>query len=424
MATDRRTRLTGPVALAVLGLALAVLLCLCFAAAPASAVRGKASARAKAAACRAVARSSKARSARSRARARVVLKRCLRRASLSSRKPKRQPPAPTTTEPAPAPTTTEPAPAPTTTEPVAVPTTTEPVPAPAPTPEPAPAPTPEPAPAPAPTEPASWVGDFETGGLGQWDGKDGNRSLVDRYFKMVTSPATQGNYAFGAVLDPQATTGDVGQRSLLYLYPSNVASQGKTQAYEGADRWYHTYLYFPADFTPAPNTSWNWVVEWHNWPNDGCCANLAVSVDTSGGGERLSLRTMGGGNPAHPIEETGTAYTNPAAHVDWYVGDGQLDRGHWYDLVTHVKWSSDPAKGLVEWFVDGRQIVSKSDSTLFWYADNNENFSGATPGSGQAYYMEGYYRPMNLPSGQVNSTPATVYHDGARIAPSRASVGG
>ena len=344
---------------------------------------------------------------------RAAMRRCLRRATATidsrgtTRRRKRPKPTTTTTDTT---TTTT-----TTTEPTSAATT-----------EPAPTTTTtEPTPTTTPSTPPSWVADYETGSTSQWDGKDGNRTLASTYFKTVTSPTLQGNYAFGAYLDPQASSGDVGQRSLLYLYPNDTASQGKTQAYEGADRWYHTYLYFPSDFEPAPNTSWNWVVEWHNWPDGPCCANVAVSVDTSGGGERLSLRSMGGGNSTYPIDSgSQTAYGNPAAHVDWFVGDWSLERGHWYDLLTHVKWSSDPSEGLLEWWVDGRQIVSRQTSTLFWYADNNKNLSGTTPGSGQAYYMEGYYRPMNLPDGTVNSTPATVYHDAAKIGSSRDSVGG
>jgi hypothetical protein len=175
---------------------------------------------------------------------------------------------------------------------------------------------------------------------------------------------------------------------------------------------------------PAPNSNWNWVVEWHNWPNDACCANLAIGVDTYGGGERLFLRSLGGGSAAHPIEQTGSAYTNPSAHYDSFVGDATLDRAHWYDLLLHVKWSSDPTRGLVEWWVDGQPIVSRQTSTLFWYADNNENFAGSTPGSGQAYYMEGYYRSGRLADGSPDTSTQTVLHDGARNGPTRASVGG
>ena len=271
----------------------------------------------------------------------------------------------------------------------------------------------------------TWVGDFEGGSLSQWDGRDGNRSLLERYFRTVSSPTAPGSrFAFAATVDPQASSGDAGHRALLYLYPEDVASKNKSGAYEGSDRWYRTLVYFPADFRPARNTNWNWIVEWHNWPNGPCCANLAVTVDTEDGGERLSLRAMGGGDRAHPIDEYDNADDNPAAHVDTYVGDTALDRGRWYELVTHVKWSADPAKGLLEWWVDGRQVVSTRTSTLFWYADNNENISGQTPGPGQAYYMEGYYRPTKLPGGATDTSSATVYHDGAKIGPTRDSVGG
>jgi Polysaccharide lyase len=278
------------------------------------------------------------------------------------------------------------------------------------------------------TESPLWRGGLETGSFSEWAQLDGNLAERDRYFGVVTSPVVDGRYAFRSTLDANARgSGESGQRSMVLLFPNNVPSNNKSGAYEGGERWYRTHFYFPADFHPSPDSTWNWIVQWHNWPDGPCCSNLAISADSSGGGERVSLRVMGGADAAHPIENNDViTERNPAGFLEWFVGDPVLKRDHWYDSVVHVKWSADPSKGFVEWWLDGHRIVSKAMPTLFWYADNNRNYAGATPGPGQAYYMEGYYRPNTLPNnaagGPVDTSTATVYFDGAQMGPTPGSV--
>jgi hypothetical protein len=304
---------------------------------------------------------------------------------------------------------------------------------PAPASESAPAPAPEPAPAPAPeptSEPPLWLGDFSTGGLSQWDGLNGNRSQVSRYFGVVPKPAggpAGTNYALAAKVDANAVDGgQYGQRSLVVNWPNDTPSQNKSGGFEGAERWYRSWIWFPSDFNPAQNTAWNWVMEWHNWPDAVCCANVALSVATDGvanGGEALAMRIMGGGSSQYPVETYSVADNrNPDGHQEWFVGDPQLKRQHWYDVIVHAKWSADRTKGLVEWWLDGQLVFSRQTSTLFWYADNNQNFAGASPGPGQTYLMEGYYRPSTLSNGQLDTSVETVFHSGARIGATGAGV--
>ncbi len=266
-----------------------------------------------------------------------------------------------------------------------------------------------------------WQRNFETGNFGQWDQLNGNLAQRDRYFGIVSkpSPVAEGRYAFRSTVDGNATeVGQSGQRSMVLVFPDNVASKNKTGAYEGGERWYRTHVYFPSDFQPSPNSAWNWLVQWHNWPNGPCCSNLALAVDARKGQEKLSLRVMGGGDSEHPVEANDIiTEKNPTGNLEWFVGDDNLRRGHWYDSVVHVKWSANHSKVLVEWWLDGRLIAARRTATLYWYADNNKNYAGVTPGPGQAYYMEGYYRPATLPDGKpggpIDTRSATVYFDGA-----------
>jgi len=257
------------------------------------------------------------------------------------------------------------------------------------------------------------------------DGNTSTSALQDRYFSLVSSPALPGSPAFRATVDANAVgSGEAGQRSLLTLFPNRVPSQNKSGAFEGSDQWYRAHILFPTGFRPSPNTDWNWVLEWHNWPDTACCANLGVTVDTDpsrGSGARLTLRTMGGGNAANPIDRV-DVWHNPAAQVNYFVGDPSLQLNHWYDLQVHVKWSADPSRGLVEWWLDGKLIVSRAQATLFYYANSNTAVSGAGPGPGQAYIQDGYYRDSHLPDGSTDTSTMSVYSEGITRGLTQASV--
>jgi hypothetical protein len=274
----------------------------------------------------------------------------------------------------------------------------------------------------------SWVGGYEGGTFAQWDQLNGNLARRDRYFRTLTRPAPvfEGKHSFESVVDAGATqAGEAGQRSMVLLFPSHatVAHENRTGGFEGNERWYRTHVYFPKSFQASPNNGWNWILQWHNWPDGPCCPNLSLAVDTTGGGERLSMRAMGGGDAAHPVEKDPVIFErNPTGQLEWFVGDPALRRNHWYDVLVHVKWSYEHSKGLVEWWLDGRRIMSRRMSTLYWYADN-DTLPGQTPGPGQTYYMEGYYRPARLPDGSVDQSVASVIYDGARIGPTAGSVG-
>ena len=283
--------------------------------------------------------------------------------------------------------------------------------------------------------PGVWCGDFGAGFAG-WDGFDGNAQARGRYFAIGTAPreVPVGTSYFSARVDAGATPPDgVGQRSVVYLYPDPDPTRAKTQAFEGSEQWYHTSIQFPWAFRSSPGTSWNWVAEWHNWPNSVCCANVALTVDTTRARGRrhgrglpraaLSLRVMGGGDRRHPVDVYGgDAARDPRVRTRWFVGDGVLDRGHWYDVLLHVRWSRHASAGLVEWWLDGRQVMSARMPTLYWYRDNREGDSLITTGPGQAYWMLGYYRPR-WRGGRLDRRVATVMHAGPRRGPTRESVG-
>jgi hypothetical protein len=262
-----------------------------------------------------------------------------------------------------------------------------------------------------------WSDGFSSGGFGAWDALDGNtssRAAIERYFAIVHNPAGRGR-VFRATVDGGASTpGEYGQRSLLELFPdSERRGRALSEGIQGRDRWFHASVYFPKNFTPAQHTDWNWAIEWHNWPETTCCENLAVTVDTDptrGHGWRLSLRSEGGGDPQHPVEAY-PAYPRQAGttHDDHIVGARHLRRGHWYDILMHVVWDYRPQYGLVQWWLDGKRIISRHTSTLYWYSDADADLSGSQPGPGRTYLEVGYYRDNRLLNGSTATSVESVY---------------
>ena len=307
-----------------------------------------------------------------------------------------------------------PAPAP---DPVAEPAPTEPAPAPAPEPDPVPVPEPDPVPVPdvspiSPTARMHWNGDFSTNSWSQWDSADDDCRPQDH--SVVTSPTPPGmSVASRHTVTVDSTLGQSGTRCLVYNDPKSTPSSGKSNAYAGAESWYEDWMYFPADFDPAPNTDWNWVWQLHNWPDSEGPVNLVAGVITNSsdggpsGGQRLSLRVIGGASPANPIDSYGTGNyrQNPDVVEKWLRGPN-IQRGHWYRMVVHVKWSRQ-ATGLVEYWLDNQLVGAHAGPNLFYHAAGG---GYANPDhAGQAYYSVGYYRSRT-------SLPAeTVYHAGTKV---------
>ncbi len=271
-----------------------------------------------------------------------------------------------------------------------------------------------------------WRGDFTTRDWSQYDGRPTHRPDGDPAdFALL---ATARGPAFRALVrsrDRSAVAGESGQRTLLTLWPSEDGGRsGKTHAFQDADAWYRDDIYFPPGFQPTRDTVWNWLYEIHNFPDGPCCANLALAVVTDSedggphGGARLSVRVMGGGSPAHPIDGgTGRAQDNPDALVRWLRGP-ELQTSRWYQFVWHVHWDWRPnsagGQGRMEYWLDGRLIGRYSGPTLFYYR--------SLSGPGQGYLTNGFYRPDDATAGYAQPT-VSVYHASTLIGPSAASVG-
>jgi hypothetical protein len=193
---------------------------------------------------------------------------------------------------------------------------------------------------------------------------------------------------FAGLLTPIATVGGGGvavstaydpaaPHPLTALYISAVyARAGFSTEHlpvEGQSTWYHVGMELPAGLYRPTTGQWNWLVEWHidyhteHFPASpvstavGVYTDYPVVVGKVGRHPRLVLR-LAGGTSARPLYQT-------------LVVPGLVRFNHWYDMFFHFVWSANPGVGRVQWFVDGRQMVSEPFPTLFANADGTNSYN-------------------------------------------------
>ncbi len=213
-------------------------------------------------------------------------------------------------------------------------------------------------------------------------------------FQIARSPTVEGTCSSMIVLGPdsanQINAGSDG--ALMWLSPRYGVS--------GQQLWQRFFVYFPPDFRATPG-DWNWFAEWHN---DGGYrpfverreitweyANLSWTVRNLRV-PRIALRVLGG----------------PSASPKriWSNAQTRLKLGHWYDILVHVVWSPDPAVGRVDWWLDGKRLLSITTPTLYTRPDGSVSSAAAELG---------YYRLHA-------DYPARVFYDEALLGTIAASV--
>ena len=53
-------------------------------------------------------------------------------------------------------------------------------------------------------------------------------------------------------------------------------------------------------------------------------------------------------------------YSTRVPYARRWFGKGKFTAGQWHDFAVHVLWSRDPAKGFVEVWFDGEQVVPRA----------------------------------------------------------------
>lgn len=169
----------------------------------------------------------------------------------------------------------------------------------------------------------------------------------------------------------------------LYRTAANARSGYLTVSEE---TWYRTRIMFPSGNVFCSGDS-NFLVEWHVDNNTqslgGNSPGLYVACDfplltTGGVNPRLILR-WASGSPSAPSytywPSTGAGGYNeqagPAVIFD-----------QWQDHLVRVIWSTNPAIGRLDWWIDGVSKVARNMSTLYTNP-NNQN--------GASYHTFGLY---------------------------------
>jgi hypothetical protein len=161
-----------------------------------------------------------------------------------------------------------------------------------------------------------WRGDFETGTLEQWKGAPKSDAV-----KVVKDIVREGKYALRIDGSNAAKRGVLDRIEFQHQpVPPGTA--------EGTERYFGWSFYLPKKFTDT-----NHVVGYFETRNSW---SQVMSFEAKGEDVKFSTR--------QPYQ------------LHW-TGKGKLTPGRWHDIAVHVVWSRDPAKGLIEVWFDGENVV-------------------------------------------------------------------
>ena len=161
-----------------------------------------------------------------------------------------------------------------------------------------------------------WRGDFETGTTEQWSGAPKSESV-----RIVTEPVRAGKFAVRIDGSNAARKKDHDRIELQHQpKPPGTA--------EGTERYFGWSVFLPAKLVPGAHALGFFETR-NSW-------SQLMSFEAEGEDIKFSTRV-------------------PYA-LRW-TGKGRLTPGRWHDFAVHVLWSRDPAKGVIEVWFDGENVV-------------------------------------------------------------------
>lgn len=212
-----------------------------------------------------------------------------------------------------------------------------------------------------------WKSGFETGDRREWSSAQVVSGEPER-LKVVTDVAREGRRSLKATVV-------YGDKPIIASGNRNEVIKMTREA-PGSEYWYRWSVRFGSTF-PSEKT-WQLFTQWHHEGNNG-----SPPVEFYVYGEEIRLNI--GGSPGVIVWRT------------------PLKRGVWYDFVFRVRWSPDPKVGLVELYLDGKQVLKP--------------LSIATQFPGMRNYLKaGLYRNDTI------KTTAHLYLDDFVIATTQADV--
>jgi hypothetical protein len=164
-----------------------------------------------------------------------------------------------------------------------------------------------------------WRGDFETGTTEQWRGATRTDSV-----KVVTEPVREGKYA-------------------LRIDGTNAARRGDRDRIE-------------LQHQPAPPGTAEGIERYFGW-------SVLVPkklIDDSHALGYFETRNSWRQLMSFEVRGEDILYSTRVPYARRWSGPGKLTPGRWHDFAVHVLWSRDPAKGFVEVWFDGEQVVPRA----------------------------------------------------------------
>ena len=165
-----------------------------------------------------------------------------------------------------------------------------------------------------------WRGDFETGTTQQWRGTATKNDSV----KVVTDPVREGKFA-------------------LRIDGTNAARRGNRDRIEFQHQ-------------PEPPGTAEGTERYFGW-------SVFLPKKLTEGGHALGyFETRNTWRQLMSFEVHGEdiLYSTRVPYARRWTGTGKLTPGRWHDFAVHVLWSRDPAKGFVEVWFDGEQVVPRA----------------------------------------------------------------
>jgi hypothetical protein len=194
-------------------------------------------------------------------------------------------------------------------------------------------------------------GDFETGNLEGWGGSAVKNPAV----RVVTDQVRSGKYALR--IDGSNAFNRKGRDRIELQHQPPVEGTA-----EGAERYYGWSVFVPQKFTPAVH-------------------QVGYFEARNAWRQLMSFEVRG----------EDLLYTTRVPYTQRWKGPGKFTAGRWHDFAVHVLWSRDPAKGFVEVWFDGEQVVPKAMTATLM----DEN---------RAFLQLGLMR-------ETSETPETIYVD-------------
>lgn len=240
-------------------------------------------------------------------------------------------------------------------------------------------------------ETGAFTGDFESGDLSQWDGKEAARADS---VAVVTGPVRSGRYAARFTVRPGERVSN-GNRAEIFTDPGHQA---------GSEVWYAWSFLIPDDFvdTEWRPKLWQCIGQWHDQPDKslgetwanfpGRSPSIAVYYTSKNGKSAIEF----------------WAGTYGKDENQTIVARAPIVKGEWQDVMFHIRWSQG-ADGFVEPFLNGKPVIAPDEKEHRAYGANMWN-------AASHYLKIGLYRTSEI------TTTNSVYFDEVRMINPRALV--